>query len=600
LQKAYGLRRAIGLVWQSAPRWTVASGLLLIVQGIVPLLGLYLTKQLVDTIAWASGLADRSAAFGQVGVLVALLAGTALLSTALDALVTLVGEAQGQAVTDHMLQLLHAKAIEVDLEYYENPQYHDTLHRAQQDAPTRPTRIVHGLLQLGQSVVSLVGIGVVIATLHWGVALLLLAASLPGILGRVYSSREVFDWRRSRTATERQAHYFNVLLTLPDFAKEIRLFQLGPHFAHRARELRQQLFRERLGIGRRRTLREFETQAISLLPVYGSCGYVAYQTVLGGISLGGLVMYFQAFQRAQTGLRTALTSLTGLYEDSLFIANLYEFLDLRPKVVATPTPRPFPRPMREGISLEHVSFNYPASQREALIDVSLAIRPGEIVAIVGANGSGKTTLIKLLCRLYDPNCGSIRIDGIDLREFRTADLRSAISVVFQDYGCYYLTARENIWFGDLAVAPDDPRVQTAAEQSGAESVIARLPRGYETFLGKYMEDGENISVGEWQKVALARAFLRDAQVLVLDEPTSALDPAAEAEVFARFRQLIGGRAAVVISHRLSTVRLADRIYVFEDGRVVESGSHDTLMRESGRYAHLFETQALYYREEALP
>jgi ATP-binding cassette subfamily B protein len=251
--------------------------------------------------------------------------------------------------------------------------------------------------------------------------------------------------------------------------------------------------------------------------------------------------------------------------------------------------------MQTGIAFDHVSFQYPTGTREVLEDISLTIRPGEVVALVGENGSGKTTLIKLLCRLYDPASGIITLDGIDLRQLETTALRREISVIFQDYAQYHLTARENIWFGNVALPPDQERIAAAARHAGADEVIAGLPQGYETILGKWFEDGEELSVGEWQKVALARAFLRDAQIIVLDEPTSALDARAEYEVFKKFRQLAAGRTVILISHRFSTVRMADRIFVLEGGRIIESGAHDELVRLGGTYARLFETQAQYYR-----
>jgi ATP-binding cassette subfamily B protein len=306
-------------------------------------------------------------------------------------------------------------------------------------------------------------------------------------------------------------------------------------------------------------------------------------------------MYYQAFNRGQEFLKEMLGSLAALYEDQLFVASFYEFVDLEPRAKEPAAPRAVPRPMRGGIVFDHVTFQYPSGSRKALQDVNLTIRPGEHVAFVGENGSGKTSAIKLLSRLYDPTAGAITLDGVDLREFQTTALRREMSVVFQDYALYHLTARENIWLGDIDVAPDSASIAAAAHRSGADEVIARLRRGYETPLGKWLEDGDELSVGEWQKIALARAFLRTAQIIVLDEPTSALDPRAEYELFRRFRQLAQGRTSIIISHRFSTVRLADRIYVFDEGRVIEEGTHDDLMREAGKYASLFDTQAQYYR-----
>jgi ATP-binding cassette subfamily B protein len=290
-----------------------------------------------------------------------------------------------------------------------------------------------------------------------------------------------------------------------------------------------------------------------------------------------------------------LSGLAGLYEDNLFLSNLYEFLDLKRKVIEPAHGSPIPQPMKTGVVFDHVGFRYPTGSRKVLEDISLVIRPGEVVALVGENGSGKTTLIKLLCRLYDPVDGNITLDGTDLRQFETTALRRNISVILQDYAKYHLSARENIWFGNTALAPDHERIVAAARQAGADDLIAALPHGYETILGKRFEDGEELSIGEWQKVALARAFLRDAQIIVLDEPTSSMDAKAEYAVFQNFRQLAAGRTAILISHRFSTVRMADRIYVLKDGSITEGGTHEELIHRGGTYARLFETQAQYYR-----
>ena len=306
-------------------------------------------------------------------------------------------------------------------------------------------------------------------------------------------------------------------------------------------------------------------------------------------------MYYMAFQRAQGFLRTTLRGIAGLYENTLFVADLYELLEIRAKVAEPLRPKAVPHPMRQGIRLENIRFKYPEGTRPVLNNVSLRIRPGEHIALVGENGSGKTTLIKLLCRLYDPDDGAVILDGIDLREFSTADFRRQISVVFQDFVQYQLTARQNIGIGSMEQASDHDKISRAARLSGADEVICGLPQGYETLLGKWFEEGEELSLGQWQKIALARAFLRDAQILILDEPTSALDAGAEFDLFARYRELAQDRTAVLISHRLSTVRTADTIYVLENGGIVEHGRHEDLMRLGGIYAQLFEKQARQYR-----
>ena len=544
IQRTLQLGRALRFVWQSAKGWTIANGVLLVVQGLLPLLPLYLMKLMVDAVTAGLVAPDKDAAFGQVLFLIALMAAVALFSALTRSIAGLVGQGQSLAVTDHMNDVLHAKSIDVDLEYYESARYYDTLQRAQQEAPFRPTRIVNGLVQVGQNGISLLAMAALLFLFHWIVAAILFLAVIPGIAVRLSYAGRMYRRQREQTSTERQAGYLNWMLTGSSHAKEIRLFDLGPLFMDRFRDLRRKLRREKLDIATRRSLAELVAQTGATVAIYGSYAFISYRAVQGTITLGELVMYFQAFQRGQGFLQEMLSGLAGLYEDNLFLSNLYEFLDLKRKVAEPAHGSPIPQPMKTGIVFDHVGFRYPTGTRKVLEDISLSIRPGEVVALVGENGSGKTTLIKLLCRLYDPVDGNITLDGTNLRQFETTALRRQISVMFQDYAQYHLTARENIWLGNTA---------------------------------------------------LARAFLRDAQIIVLDEPTSSMDANAEYAVFQNFRQLAAGRTAILISHRFSTVRMADRIYVLKDGRITEGGTHDELMHCGGTYARLFETQAQYYR-----
>jgi ATP-binding cassette subfamily B protein len=586
------IARAARFVFRAAGRHTAASAMLVVVQSALPLAALYLLKLIVDAIASAAG-GTNPAALDTVFVLIAIAAGLAIVGVAVNSLANVVNERHAELVADHMHDVLHAKSIEIDLEYYENPHYYDTLHRAQQEAPYRPARIVKGLISACQSGLSLAAMAALLLSFHWGIALVLFVAVVPEAMVQLKYANMMYAWRRSRTPTERYAQYYDWMMTGTAHAQELRLFDLGGLFMRQFRDLRERLRRERFAIIERRSKVEFGTQALATVAVFGAYALIAYRAVGGAITLGDLVMYFGAFQRGQEFLRQFLRSLAGLYEDNLFLANLYEFLDLKRKLAEPAQPKPVPHPLRKGIVFESVSFSYGA--KEALAGVDLVIPAGKTVALVGENGSGKTTLIKLLARLYDPNVGRITLDGIDLREFATAALRREISVIFQDYVRYNLTARENIWFGNVDSSPDAERIARAANHAGAGELIRGLPRGYETVLGKWFDDGEELSVGEWQKIALARALLRDAQIVVLDEPTSAMDAAAEYEVFQRFHQLANGRTAILISHRLSTVKMADYIYVLHAGRVVESGTHGELVRKDGTYAHLFATQASGYR-----
>lgn len=595
------LKRAIGLVWQSTPLWTAATAILLLVQGFLPLVSLYLMKLLVDAVT--AGIGAGSSAFAEILLLVILAGITALIADVLRSLSGYASEAQSQIVTDFVHDILHAKSLELDLEYYENAHFYNALHRAQQEAIYRPQRILNSLVQLAQNGISLIAIAALLISLHWSIAAVLLAAALPGLFARLQHSSKLYRQQRGWTLRERIAYYFHLMLTNDTYAKEVRLFDLGSAFRQRYRNLRAEVRQEKLALARWRSLTELTTQASGTIAVFAACGFIAYQTIQGQITLGSLVMYYQGFQRGQVFLRQLLSSLALLYENSLFLSDLYEFLDLKPAVADPPQTKPVPNPVKIGLTFEGVSFRYPHSSRPLLEEINLTIRAGETVALVGENGAGKTTLIKLLCRLYDPTSGRIAIDGIDLRELNSRDWRREISVVFQDYVRYNLTVRENIGFGNIPPCDrsptsdlaDDREIREAAQKAGAERAIARLPKGYDTVLGTQFDEGEELSVGEWQKVAIARAFLRSAQILVLDEPTSALDAKAEYEVFEQFRQLIRGKTAILISHRLSTVKMVDRIFVLEKGKIVETGTHTELLKLGGTYARLFAIQAKYYQ-----
>lgn len=586
---------ALRLVWQSSPGWTIARIVLLTIQGILPVISIYLSKLIIDAVAANLSLADKAVAFRNVLLLIAIAGGVTLLTTLANSLTELVTNAHSQRVTDYMQGIINAKSLEADLEYYENPLYYDTLQRAQQEAPYRPPQILNRLAQIGQHSISLVAMIGLLLTLHWGILGILFVAALPAMLVRIKYSRVMYRWQRKWTPLQRQGFYLAWMLTSDQFAKEIRLFELGHYFSNWYLRIRRQIYQESLKILTQRFVANFAAEAVAGVLIFAVYAFIIFQAINGVLRLGDLVLYYQALQRGQNDIKSLLANVSALYEDNLFLGNLYEFLDLKPRLVDTINPKPIPRPMQTGIAFHNVSFQYSTTTRQALHNINLSIKPGEVVALVGENGSGKTTLIKLLCRLYDPTDGTITIDGIDIKDYKIAELRRDISVIFQDYAKYNFTAQENIWLANIDLPPQRESIMAAARRSGADDVISKLPKGYDTILGKLFDQGEELSIGQWQKIALARAFLRDSQLIVLDEPTSAMDPKAEYEVFEKFRQLIQNQAAILISHRLSTVKMADRIYVMENGTIIESGTHDELMQLGNRYAYLYETQAQQYR-----
>ncbi|MCM1981527.1 ABC transporter ATP-binding protein [Lyngbya confervoides] len=585
---------ALKFVWASSARWTLLRALLVLVQGTLPLLLLYVLKLVIDRISLALTGPDPSADLESVLLLLGLFGLLNLVNHLAMVTSDLVNTAQAQQVTDYMQNLLLEKSVAADLEYYENSDYYDKLQRAQQEAAYRPSQILNRLVQLSQGGILLVGVTVLLVSLHWVLAVLIILGALPAFLVRLKFANVLYRWQRRRTALERQSVYLGLMLTTDIYAKEVRLFNLGPWLRRRYRDIRRKIYRETLAIVSRRSLATFGTEIVSTALTVSVFAFIAYYTLSGRLKIGDLVLYQQALQRGEGALSNVLRALSGLYEDNLFLTHLKEFLTLEPKIVEPACPLPCPSPFQTGITLSGVTFQYANTERTALQNINLSLPVGQTIALVGENGSGKTTLIKLLCRLYDPTLGQICIDGIDIRQFSTADLRRRISVIFQDYVKYPFTAQENIWLGNIDLDPEDPKILEAAKQSQADSVIQALPLQYQTNLGKLFEAGEELSVGQWQKIALARAFVRDADLIVLDEPTSAMDPKAEYEVFQQFRTLTQGQTAILISHRMSTVRMADRIYVMDQGQIIESGTHEELMNRNGQYAILFNAQAKNY------
>jgi ATP-binding cassette subfamily B protein len=586
--------RALGLVWQATPRFATAYAALTVVQVILPAITLFFSMSLVDGVIAAARVQTR-AETQHVLVLVALWFGVQLLSSLLQTVSQLISSLQSDLLSNYISVQLMEKANALDLSYFENAQFYDKLENARREAGYRPGQMVTQLFGLLRSTVTLVSVIGVLASLSWWLVLLVVAVSIPSFIYQAKYSGQFFSLLTGRAPEQRRLNYLGYLLTTDSPVKELRIFGLHGTQLERYRQIFAKFYKENRSLTIRRTSSQFALGALGTVVSGLTYIYVVLEVIAGRITVGGLTLYYQAFQQSQSQVSNILSGIGSTYENSLFLSNLFAFLAYAPELPVRPDPLPVPEPIREGIVLDHVSFRYPGTEKWVLEDISFTIRPGETVALVGANGAGKTTLVKLLSRLYDPTEGRITIDGIDIKEFDPGELRSHVGVIFQDYVKYQLTAGENIGFGRIEAAADTGRIERSAVEAGADAVIASLPQGYDTPLGRWFQDGQELSIGQWQKVALARAFMRDADLLILDEPTSSLDVRSEYEVFQAFDELTQGKMAVLISHRFSTVRMAARIVVIEDGRVIENGSHDELLLRGGRYAELFDMQAASYR-----
>jgi ATP-binding cassette subfamily B protein len=446
-----------------------------------------------------------------------------------------------------------------------------------------------------RGVLTFVSLLALLVNLEWFIAAGALLSPIPAFVSGARYGWHGYQMMRWQSPLRRMMNYLTTLLTTDTYNKEIKLFTLGDFFIQRFSKLFGRYYAEQRALVIRRYLAGAAWSMLTVLTNGLTFLYVAYRTLAGSISVGGLTMYVQAASGVSNAFSSVLGGLQSMYEHQLYLKTLFELLDFVPAVSAPEHPLPIRRPMQQGIEFRNVTYAYEGKDEPALKDVSFSIAPGETVAIVGHNGAGKTTLVKLLARLYDPQSGQVLIDGHDLREYDPVELRGEFGVLFQDYVTYQFTARENIGVGRVERLDDTPAIAEAASKSGAAGVIEALPEGYETVLGKWFDGGVNLSGGEWQKVALGRAFMREAQILILDEPSAALDAKAEYELFSRLQQLAHGRTAIFISHRFSTVRRADRILVFEEGRLIEQGTHEELLALGGRYAELFNLQAASYR-----
>ena len=486
------------------------------------------------------------------------------------------------------------KALTLELAHFEDSEYYDKLIRARREASSRPLSLIIKTFDLLRDIIALATIGVFLFQFSIWAAMLLLISGIPAFIAETKFSGEAFRIQKRRSAERRLQIYLEMVLTREDGVKEVKLFQLGKHFLKRYIEIFNRIYREDRSLVLRRAFWGYTLGLLASIALYFAYGWVGFAAISGIITIGQMTMYIAQFRLGQNAVTTSLTAINGMYEDNLYLSNLSEYLDHEvPEVGGDSLHGPYPE---NGIQFENVSFLYPGSERPALENVSVNIKPGESLAIVGENGSGKTTLIKLLTRLYKPTSGRILLEGLDLEYWDINALRNKIGVIFQDFNRYQLVVGENIGIGEVSDSGDQERVGEAAKKGMAHSFIKELPDAYNTQLGSWFKDGKELSGGQWQKIALSRVFMKkSADVLVLDEPTAALDANAEAEIFSHFREITDDRISIIISHRFSTVRMADHIIVFKKGKVVEEGNHLELINHEGIYATLFELQARGYR-----
>jgi ATP-binding cassette subfamily B protein len=590
-------------IWATSPAFTLASLVLRLSRALLPVAMLYVGKLIIDEavrlVALDSGLSTLRQWYdsGLLSTLLWLLAlefGLAVASDLLGRAVALVDSLLSERFTNDLSVRLMEHAATLDLEDFEDSELQDKLDRARRQTMGRMT-LMSQLFGQAQDIVTILGFTAgLVAYAPWLMVLLALAL-VPAFLGESHFNALNYSLNYAWTPERRELEYIRQTGASVETAKETKIFGLSGFLIERYKALADGFYRANRKLAIRRAAWGGALTTIGTLGYYAAYAYIAWRTVRGEFSIGDLTFLAGSFLRLRSLLEGLLSGVSQVAGQALFLDDLFSFFEIEPEIVSPAIPQPFPTPIRQGFRFEDVGFRYPGAERWAVRHLTFELKAGEVLALVGENGAGKTTLVKLLARLYEPDEGRILLDGVDLREFDLDELRSQIGVIFQDFVRYHLTAAENIAVGRIESREDRGRIVAAAESAQADEVIARLPRGYDQVIGKRFKNGVDLSGGEWQKVAIARAYMRDAQLLILDEPTAALDARSEFEVFQRFKELSAGKTAVLISHRFSSVRMADRILVLAGGEVEAMGTHEELLAQRGRYAELFELQAAGYR-----
>ncbi|KAF1710630.1 ABC transporter ATP-binding protein [Pseudoxanthomonas kalamensis DSM 18571] len=590
-------------VWATSPALAVTSIGLRLIRALMPLATLYIGKLIIDEVVRLVGLglpfdqlgdAWRDGMLNHLLWLLALEFGLAILSDLLGRLVgyadTLLSELFNNATSIRLME--HAATL--DLEDFEDADLQDQLERARRQTMGR-SNLMSLLFGQAQDTITVISLAAGLVVYAPWLIVLLAVALVPAFLGESHFNTQGYSLNFRWTPERRQLEYLRQAGASVETAKEVKIFNLNRFLIDRYRDLANKFYLANRQLARQRAFWGTLLAALGTMGYYAAYGYIAWRTVRGDFSIGDLTFLAGSFQRLRQLLEGLLAGFSQVASQALYLDDLFSFFEVQPEIVSPPHPVAFPRPICRGFVFEGVGFRYPGAERWAVRELSFELRAGEVLALVGENGAGKTTLVKLLARLYDPDEGRILLDGHDLRDYDIDELRANIGVIFQDFVRYHLTAGENIGMGQVEFIGDGERIRRAAERGMADEVVATLPHGYDQLIGRRFHTGLDLSGGQWQKIAIARAYMRDAQVMILDEPTAALDARSEFEVFQRFKELSDDRTAVLISHRFSSVRMADRILVLDQGKVEASGTHEQLMAQGGRYAELFELQAAGYR-----
>jgi ATP-binding cassette, subfamily B, bacterial len=578
--------RIVVQIWKAGRTIALVNLILKVFLAALPILVLFITKQLIDLITHTKAI-NQDAIIRTIIWMLAI----QIINALVTQLSSYFSTQQQQLVTDYLSKTVIKKAIEVELEFYENPEYHNTLHLAQHQALYKAPAVVNTISQLVESTFSIIVLSALFFTLGWMYAFALIIIAIPIIAIRWYNGKSTYLLEKESTVLERQSGYLNLTLTTEINAKEVRAFGFGPSFLHRFIEIRELLFLEKKKLNRKQSSAGFFAQVVEIIMICLIYLRLALQTLAGAITIGSFILYFQAFQRLQSALKTWLQTLVQLYQSQLFLGDIFAFLDLPPTRTKRITLNDATKKEWETLSVKNLSFTYPNTEKAILHNLTFSCETGKIIAFVGENGSGKSTLVKLLCRLYDVEEGEITFGTVNIKEIEETNLRENISVVFQDFGKYYISISENIRLG-FGEKSDSERITQSAISAGAHNFIQAMPLGYKTILGRSFINSEELSGGQWQKLAIARAFYRSSKILILDEPTSHIDPVAEYELFKEIKEKFKDKIVVLITHRLHNLKIADYIYVMSEGQIAEHGTFTALKATNGLFNEMYTKQQL--------